>query len=306
MLRLALVGGVTFGHTRAFLGLFNPRTPAGEDQMPYPHQPDLPGRVVAIADPAQEKAHEFASWVEGVEFLTANVEELAGRVDAVLVCGDPSGPRLEWARWSLGAGLPTFVDKPLATEVPEAEALIALAQATGTPLMSASALRFSRELAAVDRDASGDITTVLGVGPEDLFLYGVHVAEFIQAALGPGVQTVRALGTPEKYHIFMDWGPPGGTGVSPVPAPRKTAVWLVGPAVAPGFRMILVTERANLPLTIADSTGNFGDMLRAFCRMVESGQPPIPYENMLEIVRILDAARWSREMGGEEVRIGVA
>jgi hypothetical protein len=40
--------------------------------------------------------------------------------------------------------------------------------------------------------------------------------------------------------------------------------------------------------------------------MVESGQPPIPYENMLEIVRILDAARWSREMGGEEVRIGVA
>lgn len=294
MLRIGLVGGVTLGHTRAFLGLFNPRTPAGEDQMPYPHQPDLPGRVVALADPALERAQEYASWVEGVELVTEHPAELLGRVDGVMVCGDPSGPRQEWARHFLRAGMPTFVDKPLSTEVAEAENLAALAQQTGAPLMSSSALRYSRELAALDRDASGEAMTVLGVGPEDLFLYGVHVAEFIQAALGPGVQTVRALGHPEKYHIFMDWGN------------GRTAVWLVGPAVPPGFRMILLAEKANLPLAIADSTGMFGDMLRAYCRMVETRQPAIAYPSILEIVRILDAARWSMETGGEEVRIGEA
>lgn len=292
MLRIGLVGGVTFGHTRAFLGLFNPRTPAGEDQMPYPHQADLGGRVVALADPAVEKAQEFASWVEGVELVTADAEELVGKVDGVMVCGDPSGPRQDWARFFLRAGVPTFVDKPLSREVGEAESLVALAQETGAPLLSSSALRFSRELAAVDQDETGEIMTVLGVGPEDLFLYGVHVAEFIQSALGPGVKTVRALGTPEKYHIFMDW------------SDGHSAVWLVGPAVQPGFRMILVTEKANLPLTIADSTGMFGDMLRAYCRMVETKEPGVPYENLLEIVRVLDAARWSMETGGEEVRIG--
>ena len=40
--------------------------------------------------------------------------------------------------------------------------------------------------------------------------------------------------------------------------------------------------------------------------MVETKQPAIPYEEMLEIVRVLDAARWSMERGGEEVRIGEA
>ncbi len=114
----------------------------------------------------------------------------------------------------------------------------------------------------------------------------------MQAALGPGMQTVRALGTPDKYHIFMDWGE------------GHTAVWLVGPAVAPGFRMILLVEKANLPLTIADSTGMFGEMLRAYCNLVETRQPVIPYGDMLEIVRVLDAARWSMERGGEKVRLG--
>ncbi len=292
MLRIGIVGGVTFGHTRAFLGLFNPRTPAGEDQMPYPHQPDLPGRVVALADPALERAQEFASWVEGVELVTEDAEELVGKVDGVMVCGDPSVPRQDWARYFLRAGLPTFVDKPLSTEVGEAELLVQLAQESGAPLMSSSALRYSRELAAIGKEESGEATTVLGVGPEDLFLYGVHTAEFIQAALGPGVQTVRALGTPEKYHIFMDWGN------------GKTAVWVVGPAVQPGFRMVLLAEKGNLPLTVADSTGMFGDMLRAYGRMVETREPAVPYASMLEIVRVLDAARWSMETGGEEARIG--
>lgn len=237
MLRIGLVGGVTFGHTRAFLGLFNPRTPAGEDQMPYPHQADLAGRVVALADPVLEKAQEFASWVEGVELVTENPEELAGKVDGVMVCGDPSVPRQDWARHFLRAGLPTFVDKPLSTEVGEAELLVELAEETGA-------------------------------------------------------QTVRALGTPEKYHIFMDWGN------------GRTAVWLVGPAVQPGFRMVLLAEKANLPLTIADSTGMFGDMLRAYCRMIETRQPAIPYASMLEIVKVLDAARWSMETGGEKAEIG--
>ena len=89
--------------------------------MPYPHQPDLPGRVVALADPAQDKAHEFATWVEGVELVTADVGDLLGKVDAALVCGDPCRPAP-----GVGALVPScrpahFVDKLLSLEVPDAE-----------------------------------------------------------------------------------------------------------------------------------------------------------------------------------------
>lgn len=290
MLRIGLVGGVTFGHTRAFLGLFNPRTPAGEDQMPYPHTPDLPGRVVALADPARERSREYASWVEGVELVTERPEELIGKVDGVMVCGDPSPERQQWGRYFLAAGVPTFVDKPLADDAADAADLVAQATATGTPLMSASALRFSRELADLDREPVGDLHAVLGVGPEDLFLYGVHTAEFIQAALGPGVQSVQALGTPEKYHIYLDW------------EDGRTAVFLVGAAVQPGFRMTLLGTQGNLPLSVGD-WHMFAEMLRAYCGMVESGTPPIPYPAMLETIKVLAAAQQSMENGGAAVRL---
>ena len=45
------------------------------------------------------------------------------------------------------------------------------------------------------------------------------------------------------------------------------------------------------------------DTMRAFVRMVETGEPAIPYDEMLEVIRILEGARLS---AAEKRRITLA
>src|SRR5690349_7919943 len=81
----------------------------------------------------------------GIE-LVASPQDLLGKIDAVMIESQQGSRHLERARPFLEAGLPTFVDKPFAETVAQAEAMIALAQKHNAPLLSCSALRFDHQV----------------------------------------------------------------------------------------------------------------------------------------------------------------
>ena len=86
--------------------------------------------------------------IDGVPGYHDIAEMLAGpeRIDAVSLCTPPGG-RIDIARVAIAAGKAVMLEKPPATTLAEAEALVAAAQAAGVPLLTTW---HSREAAAVE------------------------------------------------------------------------------------------------------------------------------------------------------------
>src|SRR5699024_1700841 len=100
-----------------------------------------------------------------------------------LIIDDTGGgeTHADLARPFIEAGMPVFIDKPMTTVYADAVALFDLAEKHNAPLMSSSALRFPVELDRDAIDACGTLSSILTVGPEEWFYYGVHVVELLGA-----------------------------------------------------------------------------------------------------------------------------
>lgn len=293
MTRLGVVGGAGVWHARAFTGILNPKKDEAAWEKaefpPYASNPVDDAGVVAICDEDRAAAQEIADLVEGITLVTDNPSDLLGEVDGVLICDDATEQHQKRAPLFLEAGLPTFIDKPLSRDPQEAEAILALAERHGTPVMSCSALRYSTEYAALDQESLGDIMTVISVGPNELVFYGIHACEFLHMVMGPGVKSVRNFGDAERNHILLDYGD------------GRMGIMVVREDIAYTFRATLLGTKGSVHLSIDDGAGFYREMLGQFIGMVRTGQMPVPPSSTLEIIRILDAAVRSSKTGEEVV-----
>jgi len=103
--------------------------------------------LVGVADARIEQAREVAGACGTSAF--GDYQELLDRVDAVSVAV-PTLLHREVAGAALELGIPTMVEKPLATTLAEAEELVALAESRGTLLQVGHIERFNPALAALD------------------------------------------------------------------------------------------------------------------------------------------------------------
>jgi predicted dehydrogenase len=102
----------------------------------YAHAPGEGSVVTVVADPAERARSAAAERISGVavaESLDELLTTYRDRVDAVLVL-TPDHLHAEHAVRTLEAGLPTFLEKPLATTIEDADRILAAAARTGTRL----------------------------------------------------------------------------------------------------------------------------------------------------------------------------
>ena len=133
--RLALVGAGRFG---AFLAEAVAAVPECE--------------CVAVADVDPSAAHDVASAVGGEAIDLGELDALlaSGRVDA-LVVATPPATHADLVRRALHAGLDVFVEKPVATDLDEAEELAALAEQHDRVVVVDHVLRYNPLLRALRR-----------------------------------------------------------------------------------------------------------------------------------------------------------
>ncbi len=296
MIRVALIGGASAYHCRVFASLLNDYDRAGYRAAGFPHfdRPPLGELTVqAIWDPDPEAARQVAALARIPEVLTEAAEAI-GRVDGVIICDDITMAHQKRARPFLEAGMPTFVDKPLSPDPAEAAEIIALAQQTGAPLMSCSALRYARELAeARERIAAlGKVRCATGTAPNELVFYGIHALELVHTVLGPGVEWVQNIGDAERAFVRCAY-------------PDATSIMLqvLGPGGYPGMHGCFYGERGGVHVAVEDAAAFYGNMLREFARMVRTREVPVPLDTTLEIIRILAAGKRSQEQGGVRVAV---
>lgn len=204
--------------------------------------------------------------------------EFMGQVDAVIIARDDYETHFEMAWPFLQAGLPVFVDKPLSLEVSELRAFKPYLEKG--QLMSCAGMRYSRELdePRADLAAYGQLKLIRGAIVLSWEKYGVHLLEAILAI------------TPA--HAFS---------VQMLPAEHASAVVRLDDGVlieidALGecprtFHLELFGTLRTGSFDIFDNFSMFRRMLWQFAESIRTGQPAIPPERTLEIMRILIAGR---------------
>src|SRR5262245_5385206 len=166
MLRVGMLAGDS-GHTVEFTRRLNH---VGVDAEQWVEGARI---VAAVQTTSQIDGDRIPGYVEqmrgcGVE-LVDRVEDLFGRVDAVLIETQDGTDHEAEAMPFIEAGIPLFIDKPLATTTASARRIVAAAQARGIPFGSSSSLRYALELQDVLRRRD-EVGPVLGADT-----YGVAV-----------------------------------------------------------------------------------------------------------------------------------
>ena len=301
--RIGLVGVGTGGpssyHARSFSSILNGFDPARTPQEWPTHAIPVDGaRVVTVWDEDRDAAQELAE-VFAIERVASQLEDVAADVDGVIVVDDITMTHQRRARPFLERGLPTFIDKPLSGSLAEAAELVAVAERSGAPLMSTSALRYARELREQREqiDAAGELSLAIAVcqgqylGEDALIHYGIHPLELAYSVLGPGVESVTSVAGA------------GGNVVNLEYADGRTLVLLVFPDIAQIFRLDVYGAAGSASVRVEDWDAFYAEMLATFVQMVHDGAPPVPLGETLEIVQVLTAAMRSRREDGATIAL---
>jgi predicted dehydrogenase len=173
-------------------------------------------KMVCAWDYDYERAQAYAEKYN-IPYIARDVEELLGKVDAVLIgggrrmpqpgerWGDIKDDHLMLSRPFLVNGLPVLIDKPFSDTLEDAVEMVRLARKHGAPLMSCSAMRYDTAVKAVkeqiDTGGVGKVLTAtafIGTGLCRPLWYLIHMLEAIYVPFGPGIESVSARSSEDK------------------------------------------------------------------------------------------------------------
>jgi predicted dehydrogenase len=298
-LRLALISAASYGlpgavrssgshHGTAFATIFNgwDENHAAQFEGTFVKSPTrLPGaRVVKIWDPLPAAAQALAAACSIPE-VCPSPAACCQDVDAVILIDDGSGRQWEFAQVPLQQGLPVFCDKPLAMTAAEAQKVARWSQDSGAKLMSASSLRFVPDIVRLrsELESLGDIKLAIATGPGQLVYYGIHALSMVYAVLGGGVRSVLNVGGPGRNCLKLSYHD----------RDLETLLLVTETNQFPmGYQLQLFGERGSRTVT-PDLTDLYVHLLQAFLNYLQTGNPPYPLAEEVELIATLEAGERS-------------
>jgi hypothetical protein len=179
---------------------------------------------------------------------------------------------------ALRSGKPTYIDKTFSPDLRSGVRMFDLAEKYNTPMFSASALRDSKELAEYldDPAVRPTLEYIATSGPGIYANYAVHQFEMIVALLGPGASRVKSLSSAHGGFLSVEY-----------PDERKASWLQMG---ASPFQMLIQFKNGESHY-IPKCGDYFLRQINALLNFFESGKPPVPKEETLEIMALIEAGR---------------
>jgi len=220
-------------------------------------------------------------------------EDVIGHVDAVIVATDNGAEHVERARPFVEAGLPVFVDKPLADNPADLETFMAWVEA-GKPIMSSSCMRYAKEFMPYRASTHelGALRFVSITTPKSWERYGIHALEAVYPILGPGFLSVRNTGTAERNVVHIKHR--SGVDVTVVASADMYGAF--------GCLQLCGTA-GHAQVAFNDTFYAFKTQLEAFIQYLRTGVRPFPFSDTVELMRLVIAGIESRENNGAEVAL---
>jgi len=296
-LRLGMIGLDT-SHAPAFTQLLN--DPSRPDHVPG-------GRVVAAFKGGSPDVEASATRVDRytaelrdkwkVEIVDS-IEELCRKVDAVLIMSVDGRKHLPQVRPVLAAKKRVFIDKPFTAGLADAREIVRLSRESGTPFFSSSSLRFVPDVQSVKASPKlGEVLGAFAYGPAptephhpDLFWYGIHAVEILYTLMGPGCESVTRVRTPGADLVTGRWKD-GRVGTVRGIRDGQTAYG----GVAFGRKAVLSTP--------PDMKTGYRGLVVEIIKFFQTGVPPVPPEETLEMMAFMAAADVSKARQGAAVAL---
>lgn len=220
-------------------------------------------------------------------FLADSVEELATRVDGVMVLGVDWNQRFARARALIHRHVPIFICKPAVGSVRDIDGLIKMQQQNGSLVMAGSGWRWcSATQQAAGAIDVGSVKQFAVHSPKPRFYYGIHAWEFLAGLLGSGIQWVELLNEADGYTQFACKHHSGPEGKIHIGGPRQRVIQWIDDA-----------GQHELELQIHDIHQGF---CRTFVEMIRTGKMPAPIDQQLEPIRSALLAEQACERGSRQ------
>ena len=292
-LRIGIIGTDT-SHVPAFTKLLND---TGPEHLAGAHvvaafkggSKDVPESFNRVDKFAEEIRTKY-----GVEIVDG-IPALVSKVDAVLIESVDGRVHLEQARPVIAAHKPLFIDKPLASTLEDAREIARLAKAAGVPWFSSSSLRYG-PIGTMGRQPNASAVTTWGPGPFEehhkleLSWYAIHPIELLYSLMGPGCEAVSRVSGKDLDTIVGRWKD-GRIGT--VNAARPYA----------DYGAIIFEGRKTIENHPKSAGGEYRPLVEQVLKFFQTGKPPVPNEETLEIFAFMDAAQRSKEQGGKLVTL---
>jgi predicted dehydrogenase len=219
--------------------------------------------------------------------------DVIGHVDAVIIGTDDGSDHVVRARPFVEAGLPVFVDKPLADNAPDLRVFKDWV-AAGKPIMSSSCMRYCKEFMPYRHSTHelGALRFVSITTAKTWERYGIHALEAIYPILGPGFISARNTGTVERniVHLKHRCG-------------ADVVVVATGDMYGAFGCLQLCGTAGHAEVAMSDSFFSFKAQLQAFTDYLRTGVLPFPFAETVELMQLVIAGIRSREEGGREVAL---
>jgi len=290
--RIGLIGLDT-SHVSAFANLLH------DPNHPF-HVPG--GRIVSAFPGGSEDFEASISRVSGYTeelrekhgvAIVSSIAQLRDTCDAIFIESIDGRVHLEQFRQVANWNVPVFIDKPLTISTADASSIANLAATHGTRVMTASSLRFSESFrAAFKNEDDGAIIGGDFFGPMPLvkespgfFWYGIHLVELLYATLGQGCHEVKALRQGPFDLIIGKW------------TDGRVGTLRGNRTGNKGFGGVIHREKRSRLFEVATAKKPiYASLLDNVLRFL-GGEPSVPMNESVEIIRFIEAANKSVETG---------
>jgi hypothetical protein len=304
-IRLAMLGMIEGnGHPYSWSAIVNGYNPEEMAKCPFPVIPqylaEVPANTMRILgarvthvwtdDPADAPNVAAASRIQNV---VVRPEDVIGQVDAVVISTDDGHEHVRRARPFIEAGLPMFVDKPLAINVADLNQFIRWYQG-GKVFLSSSNMRYAPEIRQVLRQKAqlGELRWITTCTSKTWERYAIHALEGIWPVLGPGFLTVRTESRSGSDIAYITHR----SGV-------QVNLAVIYDAIGSYGTVHVFGTKGHLSVSCWDTYTAFRNQLCAFVEMLRTGERPYPLSETIELMAVIIAGLRSRERAGQVVMV---
>ncbi|WP_421976517.1 Gfo/Idh/MocA family oxidoreductase [Roseivirga seohaensis] len=209
------------------------------------------------------------------------IEDMIGKVDAVLLARDDAQNHVSMAMPFIMAGLPIFIDKPLALNRDDAKKMFSM-QKFESQIFTCSSLRFAQELMLSKEEKMflGKIKLVEGSVMKYWDTYAIHLLEplIVNIPNRGKLQHIRSIRHDGIHLALIEW---------------KNLVCnlkVTGGLQVP-LQLCFFGENGQITKKFEDSFSCFRSSLKAFIEQIESNKLSIQRDETLELMEILEKGK---------------
>lgn len=217
-----------------------------------------------------------------IAHVVAEPAAMLGQIDALLLARDDAENHLAFATPFLEAGIPIYIDKPIALSLDGLAALYRLQQYDGQ-IFTCSALRYAKELmlSETERERIGPIKHLQATTPKSWEKYAVHIIEPVMQIIGSSVEISSA-----RPRTFAETGRAVSVGFENGVTADLAAF---GHDVSAPLSIRVYGERGWHDLVFKDSFSAFKAALSEFVVGIRTKTCRSPHEFNRQVVSIIES-----------------